>query len=95
MSKEPTAGYDPATDSLLQERGTTHGSFLDNAVIAQETKHIWHNSPNWEKMNAIQREALDLIAIKISRVLSGDANHLDHWSDVAGYATLATKDGQK
>jgi len=35
-----------------------------------------------------QAEALDMIFSKIARILNGDPNHLDSWTDIAGYATL-------
>jgi hypothetical protein len=35
-----------------------------------------------------QREALEMIAHKIARILNGDPNYSDNWIDVAGYATL-------
>jgi hypothetical protein len=35
-----------------------------------------------------QRESLDMIACKASRILNGDPNHLDSWVDIAGYATI-------
>lgn len=35
-----------------------------------------------------QREALEMIAHKIARILNGDPNYADSWHDVAGYATL-------
>jgi len=33
-------------------------------------------------------ESLDLICTKLSRIVTGDCNHQDHWLDIAGYATL-------
>jgi UDP-N-acetylmuramoylalanine-D-glutamate ligase len=35
-----------------------------------------------------QIEALDQISGKIARILTGNSNHIDHWHDIAGYATL-------
>ena len=35
-----------------------------------------------------QREALEMLALKIARILNGDPNYADSWHDVAGYATL-------
>jgi len=29
-----------------------------------------------------------MIFSKIARILNGDPNHLDSWTDIAGYATL-------
>jgi hypothetical protein len=36
----------------------------------------------------VQREALEGVFTKIARILSGDPNHKDHWSDIAGGAHL-------
>lgn len=35
-----------------------------------------------------QREALEMIAHKIARILNGDPNYADSWVDIAGYAKL-------
>jgi hypothetical protein len=35
-----------------------------------------------------QRESLEMIAHKISRIVNGDANYMDSWVDIAGYAQL-------
>jgi len=75
-------------DKLLFERGTTHGKFEDNADIADSIQAIMQGSPNWNTLSAVQRQALNNISGKISRALSGDANHVDNWSDIAGYAQL-------
>jgi hypothetical protein len=43
-----------------------------------------------------QREALDYIAGKLARILSGQPGYADHWDDIAGYAKLAChKDTQR
>ena len=77
------------TDDLLAQRQATHGDFERNAAISQALKQIFRS----EKFptDPVHREALDLIATKLSRVLSGQADFEDHWLDVAGYAELARK----
>jgi hypothetical protein len=35
-----------------------------------------------------QRESLDMIQHKISRILNGDPNIVDSWADIAGYAHI-------
>jgi len=77
------------TPALLNERGTTHGRFEDNARHGQMLRSLFRTSPHWREMSDVQREALDMIACKLSRILSGQATHDDHWADLAGYATLA------
>lgn len=77
------------TDELLTERGTTHGSFADNAMYSQTLKNVFRAAPGWAEMPNEHKEALDTIALKLSRILSGQSKHADHWADIAGYAELA------
>lgn len=77
------------TDALLDTRGTTHGDFSQNAIYGQELRSLFRSSPMWPTMPAVQREALDLIACKLSRILSGQSRFADHWADLQGYARLA------
>lgn len=77
-----------SADSLLTERQTTHGDFSCNAIYAQELKSIFRSSPSWGYIPARQQEAMDLIATKFSRILSGQADFTGHWEDVEGYAHL-------
>ncbi len=78
-------------DPLLQERGATHGSFKDNAIISQRIKNVFHTHGQYPTENPVYCEALDMIALKLSRILSGQANFKDHWDDIAGYAKLASE----
>lgn len=82
-------------EPLLQERQTTHGSFTKNAVISQELKTIFDENLEFRgastEVHSVHREALDMIALKLSRILSGHANFKDHWDDIAGYAKLASE----
>lgn len=72
----------------LEERGTRYGEFHEQAWYAQGIKAILQTSPKWIEMEDEQREALDMIANKIARILNGDPNYADSWIDIAGYATL-------
>lgn len=78
-------------ETLLTERGTTHGDFACNAIYGQELRGLFRSSPQWITMPPQHREALDMIATKVSRILSGQSEHEDHWSDISGYAELARK----
>jgi hypothetical protein len=77
------------TTDLLTERGTTHGSFADNAHYGQALRDLFRSSPRWTRMPPVHQEALDMLACKLSRILSGQSHVADHWADLAGYATLA------
>lgn len=76
----------------LKLRNLTHGDFAINAHIAQGLKAFIVNQPGYSSLSEIQREALDLISTKMSRILSGGFNNPDNWHDIAGYATLAEQE---
>ena len=77
---------------LLAEREHTHGDFAATALIAQRFKDISKSTPNWNaSLTDIQRESLEGIFTKIARILSGDPNHKDHWSDIEGGARLVSE----
>lgn len=79
------------TKELLNERNTTHGPFTENARISQGIKNVMKTSVNWELMNDVHREALEYIAGKIGRILSGQWDFDDSYADIAGYALLPQK----
>lgn len=83
-----------STEALLTTRGKTHGDFKDNAYNGQYLREFWRRSPHWQTMPLVQREALDMLACKLSRILSGQSTFEDHWADIEGYARLA-RDGCK
>lgn len=74
--------------ALTQERRSTHGEWSEQAMLSNDLKAEMHRRPNWDAITPGQREALDMIAVKIGRILCGDADHADHWDDIAGYAHL-------
>lgn len=79
------------TESLLSERGKTHGNFAEIAALTQSLKRTFRLAPNFTQMHDTHQEALEMIATKISRILSGNSDFRDHWDDIAGYALLAAK----
>lgn len=77
---------------LIREREKTHGSWYRTARIAQALKATLNWGENeGRRLSDGQREALDSIATKIARILSGDADEPDHWRDIAGYAELGAQ----
>ena len=78
-----------STEALLDARGTTHGSFKDNAKNGQYLREFFRRSPHWQTMPLEHREALDMMACKLSRILSGQSTFRDHFVDIIGYCTLA------
>lgn len=75
-------------NETLAQRQETHGNFESHARISQSIKCQIFNAEGYGQLTADQREALDMIAHKIARILNGNPNVHDHWHDIAGYATL-------
>lgn len=74
--------------ATLAERGKRYGAFSDHAKISQLLKGVMQSRPAYQSLRADQREALEMIAHKIARILNGDPNYADSWVDIAGYAKL-------
>ena len=72
----------------LNERGRRYGDFKSHAIIAQSLKTVMYESKAWRLIEYDKKEALEMIAHKIARILNGDPNYKDSWHDIAGYATL-------
>jgi len=75
---------------VLAERQNTHGSFLENAACSQALKDVVFEHGE-QLMPPIAREALDNICQKMSRIITGNWEHIDSWVDLAGYATLVAR----
>lgn len=78
-------------NATLVERGSRYGPFPGHAEKTQRLKDVFRAYPGWHSLDADQREALDMIAHKIGRILNGDPNYDDSWIDIAGYAQLIVK----
>jgi hypothetical protein len=77
---------------ILQQRGNRYGDFCEHAAITQRLKQTMRNTPNWEKLSPAAKESLEMIQHKIGRILNGDPNYKDSWTDVIGYAKLVEKE---
>lgn len=78
----------PSIDATLAERGSRYGSFPAHARITQAIKAAMADTPNWPTLAADQREALEMTAHKIGRILNGDPDYHDSWHDIIGYVKL-------
>jgi len=79
-------------DATLESRGSDYGeSFAEQTNIAQALKKVMHDAPQWRGMTNDKKEAMEMIATKLSRLLYGNPNHLDSWHDIIGYARLIEK----
>lgn len=75
-------------DATLSERGTRYGAFTGHARITQALKRAMVDSPKWTELADDQKEALEMVAHKIGRILNGDPNYIDSWHDIIGYTKL-------
>lgn len=71
---------------VLDERGSQYGDFRTQGYIAQRMKEIARDTPGYDRMEDYQREAVDMILHKLSRLLNGNPNFVDTWVDIEGYA---------
>lgn len=77
-------------DTLIDTRRHTHGDYLVRSAASQAIKQVFAE----HGMNAlapVYRDTLDMIAVKVSRILSGQADYFDHWDDIAGYSQCASR----
>lgn len=82
-----------SVDAILAERRKVHGDFDVHAHLTQKLKiamqsDVLVNSNYPRQLTCSQCEALEMIQHKVGRICAGDPNHIDHWDDIAGYATL-------
>jgi len=75
-------------DQTLAERGKEYGDFGVMCGKIQAIKHAMNLGAMSNGLTVTHREALEMIATKIGRILTGNPNHEDSWRDIAGYATL-------
>lgn len=73
---------------VLEERGKLYGAFAFNSKTSQELKDVMRNSQGWQALANDQREALEMAAHKIGRILNGNPDYVDSWVDIAGYTQL-------
>ena len=82
-------------NDVLSERKQTHGDFSENARMAQNLRNVIAEAKNYESLSDVQKEAIHNIVSKISRILCGDVDHVDNWTDLAGYSTLVVNELNK
>ena len=79
-----------ALTQVLVERGSRYGKFTTHAEYTQTLKAIFRAKMGvkWDGLEDDQKEALEMIAHKLGRIMNGDPNYADSWVDIAGYAQL-------
>ena len=74
----------------LAARGAQYGPFEDQALVEQRIKEAMRVG-NWSRLQADQKAALEMCAVKFSRILTGNPDYPDNWHDGAGYLTLVDR----
>ncbi len=75
-------------EQILKERGERYGDFEIHALITQRIKGVMRDTTRWQELEPDQKEALDMVAHKIGRILNGDPKWADSWRDIEGYIKL-------
>jgi len=77
-------------EETLTKRHGTYGYFIYLARVSQRLKKVLYNELAARKKDLApdQIEAIEMILHKIARIVNGDADHIDSWHDISGYATL-------
>ena len=78
-------------DKTLAERGSRYGEFDGHALVTQNIKAAIKDSARWGDLADDQKEALEMVAHKIGRIVNGDPNYIDSWTDIIGYTRLVEK----
>lgn len=89
--KRPDKKKIASTDAVLAERGVRYGAFKDHAVISQGLQDVMRAAPGWSRLAPDQKEALQMVQHKVARVLNGDPDYSDSWTDISGYSRLVEK----
>lgn len=77
-------------NDILNERGARYGTFAGQAEISQHLKIVVRSY--LDKCSKVladdQMEAVEMICHKLARIINGDPDYHDSWTDVAGYSQL-------
>jgi len=82
-----------SVDNVLSDRAKDYGKFIEGAEIMQMLKRMVHGyiEKRQTPLAFDQREAIDMIIHKMGRIINGNPDKVDHWTDIAGYATLVAE----
>jgi len=86
----PMPAWSSNVDKTLDARAENYGKFKDGAELMQAIKRRMadHAAKHDKTFADDQWEALEMIVHKIGRIVNGNPDVVDHWVDIAGYATL-------
>ena len=85
---ETGVSMNESIEQTLAARGSKYGEFLEHARITQGLKDVMQAAPKWAALSPDKKEALEMVAHKIGRILNGDPEYHDSWHDIIGYTKL-------
>lgn len=74
------------TQNILDEREQQYGSYDTFAKIYGGLRKV--SDQHAEKLTWQQQAAVEMVLLKLARILNNGANHQDNWQDIASYAML-------
>ena len=86
-------GQETDVGQVLNARGSRYGNYLKQTEISHALMRVMNDAlcERGTMLAPDQADALNMIAVKISRIINGDPNYDDNWLDIAGYATLVAE----
>ncbi|MDH3375384.1 MAG: hypothetical protein OEQ39_00235 [Gammaproteobacteria bacterium] len=80
----------PDVNETLNERGSRYGGY---PAMAAKIKNLQDaaSGPGYVKLQPFQQHAVDMILVKLGRILTGDPYYVDNWHDIEGYARLVAE----
>ena len=89
MSTDTHSQIDTAMTRLLFTPEEVRDALSSRRIISGLVGVMRQNG--LDELETDQQEALHQIAVKISRILNGDADYVDNWDDIGGYSGLVAK----
>ena len=77
-------------NDILDEREKTHGDFADVAGVYSLIKSAMADGVH-SNVDPRFEASLDMIAMKMARIVCGNPNHIDSWRDISAYSQLIVK----
>jgi hypothetical protein len=77
-------------NQVLDTRAGQYGTFANGAALMQAIKRTMseHAQKHGKTFADDQWEALEMIVHKMARIVNGNPDNVDSWTDIAGYAML-------
>lgn len=77
-------------ETILKDRQKQHGDYMTRADLTIDLQNTIdnHRFDHDIHLPFYQLDALRMICVKIARIVNGDNNYADHWTDIAGYSQL-------